>query len=153
IAVICMIWFGFLQVFNPASPHVIYGALGMKLFFYYVPLMLVGYALVGSEAELRRFLFVNMVMMALIGGLGIAQAIAGPTFLNPATLQEDIRDLSTLYRVAPISGVSIYRPNSIFVSNGRYVNLLYVAWLMVLGLTGYLLLRHRRGRGFAFLAL
>ena len=31
-----MVWFGFLQVFNPASPHFVYGILGMKLFFYYL---------------------------------------------------------------------------------------------------------------------
>src|SRR6267142_1739657 len=53
-AVVCIVWFGLLQVFNPASPHLIYGLMGMKLFFYYVPLLFVGYALLNSEAELRR---------------------------------------------------------------------------------------------------
>src|SRR5262244_1681223 len=28
-----MVWFGVLQIFNPASPNYIYGLLGMKLFF------------------------------------------------------------------------------------------------------------------------
>jgi len=31
-----------------------YGVMGLKLFFYYVPLLFVGYALLNSEAELRR---------------------------------------------------------------------------------------------------
>src|SRR5438034_1652393 len=48
------VWFGVLQIFNPASTHIVYGLLGFKLFFYYVPLLFVGYALVKSEAELRR---------------------------------------------------------------------------------------------------
>jgi hypothetical protein len=153
IAVLVMVWFGFLQVFNPASTHIIYGALGMKLFFYYIPLMFVSYALIDSEIELRKFFFTSLVLMSLIACLGIAQSIIGPTFLNPGTLQEDIRELSTLYRVAPISGVIVYRPNAVFVSNGRYINMLYVAWLMALGLIGYLLLRHKRGRWLAFVTL
>src|SRR5215470_12732686 len=32
-----MVWFGILQIFNPASPSYIYGLLGVKLFFYYIP--------------------------------------------------------------------------------------------------------------------
>jgi len=47
-------WFGAMQVFNPASTHLMYGVMGLKLFFYYVPLLFVGYALLNSEAELRR---------------------------------------------------------------------------------------------------
>ena len=48
------VWFGVMQVFNPASTHLMYGVMGLKLFFYYVPLLFVGYALLNSEAELRR---------------------------------------------------------------------------------------------------
>ena len=147
------VWFGVLQIFNPASTHIVYGLLGFKLFFYYVPLLFVGYALVKSEAELRRFFFVNLTLAAIIGGLGIAQAILGHTFLNPPTLADDIRELSTLYRVAPISGLTLYRPNSVFVSTGRFGNFLLVTWLLVFGFTGYLLLRHKRGRTFSFVVL
>src|SRR5215469_9606740 len=63
-----MVWFGVLQVFNPESPSCIYGLLGMKLFFYYIPLMLVGYALMDSEEELRRFLTMNLILIVLITG-------------------------------------------------------------------------------------
>jgi len=45
----------------------------------------------------------------------------------------------------------MYRPNSVFVSTGRFANFLLVVWLLVFGFSGYLLLRHKRGRGFAFL--
>lgn len=153
VPLIIFIWFCSCQVFNPSSTSIIFGALGMKLFFYYMPLMLVGYALVDTEQRLHTFFKINLTMICLIGGLGIIQAIAGPTFLNPPTLQEDIRLLSSLYRVSPISGAIVYRPTSTFVSTGRFGNFLLVAWPLTLGYLGYLLLRYKRGRLFAFITL
>lgn len=143
-------WFGLLQMFNPASTSIFYGILGMKIYFLYVPLIFVGYALVESEEELRRFFSFTCVLILIVAGLGLAQSIIGPTFLNPAHLQADIRELSTLYRVAPLSGVVAYRPSSVFVSAGRFQDFLIVAWLICLGYGGYLLLRSRRGRTLAF---
>jgi hypothetical protein len=152
-ALLVLFWFGVMQIFNPASTHIAYGILGIKLYFCYIPLMFVGYALINSEAELRRFFYINLGLMLIIVALGIAQAIIGPGFLNPEVIPEDIRLLSQTYRVAPISGVIVYRPTSVFVSTGRFSDMLIVAWLIVFGFSGYLLLRHRRGRLFAFLAL
>jgi hypothetical protein len=153
VPVLLLFWFGVMQVFNPASTHLMYGVMGVKLFFYYVPLLFVGYALLNSEAELRRFFFVNLILGLIIVSLGIAQAILGHTFLNPEVVAEDIRALSTLYRVSPISGLTLYRPTSVFVSTGRFGNFLLVTWLLVFGFSGYLLLRHKRGRALAFIAL
>src|SRR5882757_868229 len=84
IPILIFVWFGVLQVFNPASTHIVYGLLGLKLFFYYIPLLLVGYGLLNSEAQLRRFFFINIVLALIIASLGVAQAIIGYTFLNPA---------------------------------------------------------------------
>src|SRR5216683_3567909 len=153
VPVLLFVWFGVMQVFNPASTHLMYGVMGVKIFFYYIPLLFVGYALLNSEADLRRFFFVNMILAAIIVSLGIAQAIIGHTFLNPAVVAEDIRDLSTLYRTSPISGLTMYRPTSVFVSTGRFGNFLLVTWLLVFGFSGYLLLRHKRGRSLAFVVL
>ncbi len=153
VPLLLMVWLGILQIFNPTSPHIIYGLLGVKIFFYYVPMMMVGYALVTTEQRLRTFLVVNIVLFLAIAALGIAQSIIGPTFLNPATLQEEIRDLSTLYRLAPISGALVYRPTSVFVSTGRYSDLLIIAWIVSLGFLGYTLLHYKRGRRLAFLAV
>jgi hypothetical protein len=47
----------------------------------------------------------------------------------------------------------VYRPTSVFVSAGRFQDLVIVAWLLVFGFSGYLLLRHRRGRIFVFVSL
>jgi hypothetical protein len=153
IPLLLMIWFGVLQVFNPASPSIFFGLMGLKMFFFYAPLVLIGYALLSSEHDLQRFFFLNMVLVLIICSLGVAQAILGHTFLNPQVIQEDIRNLSTLYRTAPISGLSSYRPTAVFVSTGRFTNFLVVGWLFTLGFTGYLLLRQRRGRVLAFIVV
>jgi hypothetical protein len=147
------VWFGVMQVFNPGSATFIYGLLGLKLFFTYMPMVFVGYALINSELELRQFLNFNLLLILPIAGLGIAQSIIGPSFLNPGNPAEEIRELTTLYRTAPISGVTAYRASSVFVSHGRYGNFLEIAWLIVLASMGYLLLRQKRGRSLALLTM
>ena len=153
IPLLLFIWFGLLQVFNPASTSIFYGILGMKVYFLYVPLIFVGYALLQSEADLQRFFSFNCILILAVAGLGFVQSIVGPTFLAPPTLQEDIRELGTLYRTAPISGAIAYRPTSVFVSAGRFQDFLIVSWLISLGYSGYLLLRSRRGRVLAFITV
>ncbi len=150
VPLILFVWFGLMQVFNPASSSIFYGIMGVKLFFSYIPLMFLGYALINSEVQLRKFFTVNLYLVLIIGGLGIAQSITGPSFLNPGNPAEEIKELSTLYRTAPISGVTAYRATSVFVSMGRYADFILVCWLLMLGFTGYLLLRHGRGRNIAF---
>jgi hypothetical protein len=153
VPLLIFIWFGVLQIFNPASTHIMYGLMGFKIFFYYVPLIFIGYALLNSEAELRRFFTVNLILAMVIISLGITQSIMGTGFLNPAVPAEDLRLLSQLYRESPITGAIAYRPTSVFVSAGRYSNFIIVAWMLVLGFSGYLLLRHKRGRALAFIAI
>jgi hypothetical protein len=144
-------WYCAVQVFNPASSSIFYGLMGLKLCFLYAPLLLVGHALVDSERDLRHFFFFNTVLILVVTGFGLAQSILGPAFLNPSVIQEDIRGLSTLYRVAPISGLVAYRPTSFFVSAGRFQNFLVLSWVLALGFGGFLLMRKQTGRllGFA----
>jgi hypothetical protein len=150
IPLLIFIWFCLLQIFNPASTSLFYGILGAKVDFLYIPLIYVGYSLIRSEEDLHRFLSFTCVLILIVAGLGLVQSIIGPTFLNPSHLQSDIRELSTSYRVAPISGLVAYRPTSVFVSGGRFVDFLEVSWVISLGYAGYLLLRSRRGRILAF---
>ncbi len=153
IAVLLMIWFGAMQMFNPASTSFAFGPMGMKLYFGYVPLVIVGYYLLDSEVKLRKFFFFNLGLMLVVILLGVVQSLAGPRFLNPEVMAEDIRLLSETYRVAPVSGAIVYRPTSVFVSAGRFADLLIVSWMLVFGFSGYLLLRHGRGRILAFVGL
>src|SRR5579872_322438 len=113
-------WLGVLQVFNPNSPSVLYGLLGLKLYFYYIPLMYLGYALIRNDEDLRKFLLFNVSIAALIGSLGIAQAILGNSFLNPAVLAPELQDLGSLDKVTPLSNQVFSLPDSVFVSNGRF---------------------------------
>lgn len=153
IALSLLVWFGILQIFNPGSTSIFFGLMGMKLYFYYTPLFLIGYSLINSESDLKNFFSFNLALMGLIAILGIIQSVLGPGFLNPAVPAEDIRLLSQTYREAPISGVMVYRPTSVFVSTGRFGNMLVVSWMIVFGFSGYLLMRFRKGRVYAFLAV
>jgi O-antigen ligase len=124
--------------------------MGMKLCFLYAPLLVVGHALIDSDREVRRFFFFNSILILVVAAFGIAQSILGHTYLNPEVVQEDIRSVSTLYRVSPITGLVAYRPTSFFVSAGRFQNFLTVSWILALGFGGFLLMRKQTGRWLAF---
>jgi hypothetical protein len=142
---------GVVQVFNPHSPSLFYGILGMKLYFYYIPLMFVGYALMRREQDLHKFLVVNMGIAAVIAMVGIIQAIFGADILNPHS-GADIEELSHLVRRTS-SGVAVTRPCSVFVSDGRFAYYILLAIILGLGASGYLFLRAKRGRAVVFSAL
>ena len=147
------VWYGVIQALNPVSSSIFYGLLGMKIDFLYIPLIFIGYGFIENDEDLRRFFAYNSVLVLIVVGLGIAQSVLGHTFLNPTQIQEDIRDLSTTYRVSPISGAIAYRPTSVFVSAGRLQNFLLISWLVALGFGGYLLLRSKKHRLLAFLTV
>lgn len=146
-------WLAVLEVFNPYSPSILYGLLGLKLYFYYIPLIYVGYALIRTDDDVQRFLRINMVASIVISALGIAQAIRGNGFLNPTNLAPSLQELGDLQKVTPISGQVFSLPDSVFVSSGRFAMFLIVAFAIAMGTTGYLLLRARRGRLIGFVAI
>lgn len=139
-------WLAALQVFNPYSPSILYGLLGMKLYFYYAPLMFVGYALIRDDRDLWRFLIAFMVLAAVISGLGVIQAVVGPTFLSPATLAPDIRLLGSLEKTTPLTDQTFLLPASVFVSSGRFAFYLVLATIVGLGAAGYFILSKIRKR-------
>ena len=69
-----------IQVFNTWSPNVLYGLLGLKLYFFYAPLMFLGYAMIDRPADLDRFLRINIMAGIVISGLGVAQSVLGVSF-------------------------------------------------------------------------
>jgi hypothetical protein len=144
---------GFLQVFNQNSTHILYGLLGFKTYFYYIPFMYVGYALIRGDEDLRKFLVFNAVLSGLIAALGIAQAILGNSFLNPAKLAPELQELGNLEKSSPLTNQLFNLPDSVFVSSGRFAEFLILAFIIVLGATGYLLLCNLRGRKIVFLSI
>jgi hypothetical protein len=75
-ALVSLVWFGVLQVFNPASTSIFFGLMGLKLYFYYVPLLFLGYSMIDSEADLRKFFHINLGLMLVIITLGIIQSMS-----------------------------------------------------------------------------
>lgn len=143
-------WLGVLQVFNPQSPHILYGLLGIKDYFYYAPLLFVGYALIRTDADLQEFLVFNAVLAGVIGLIGIAQAILGNSFLNPAKLDPNLAGLGNLTKMTPLSNQAFSLPDSVFVSSGRYALYIVLIMILLLGAAAYFLLSGWRRRKLIF---
>jgi hypothetical protein len=109
VPLLLFIWFAAGQVFNFGSTSVFFGFLGLKLYFLYVPLMYLGYSLINSEQDLRRFFVFNSILIVAVASLGIAQSIIGPTFLNPAVLQDDSVPYIADHRVCVVSPLLGFR--------------------------------------------
>lgn len=147
------VWLGAVQVFNQNSPSVLYGLLGFKLYFFYIPLMYVGYELIRNDEDLRKFLVINAMLAGLIASLGVAQAIIGHSFLNPAKLAPELQDLGELDRVTPLSNQVLSLPTAVFVSTGRFGYFLILAATLTMGAAGYLLLSTHRNRRLVFVVI
>jgi hypothetical protein len=147
------LWWAVIQVLNPNSPSYLYGMLGLKIDFFYAPLMLVGYALIRTDEDLREFLMFSLILAATVAGLGVTQSIVGPQFLNPATLASEIRELGDLTKFTPISHQLIHLPSSVFVSAGRFSGYLFSVSVLGMGTAGYFLLRAAKRRWVIFAAL
>jgi len=136
----------FIQVFNTWTPSVLYGFLGLKLYFYYFPLIYAGYALIRNDTDLEQLLVYNIALGLLIGLVGIVQSLVGLRFLNPTVLAPEIQELGNLTRYSPLSHQAVPAPPSIFVSSGRFASYMILVAILALGTQAYLLLRHpRRG--------
>lgn len=145
-------WLGVLQIFNQNSPSIWYGLLGIKVYFYYVPLLFLGYALIRNDEELGTFLKVNALVAIVVSMVGIIQSILGNSFLNPAVLAPELEDLGNLQK-STATGQTFYLPDSVFVSSGRYSEYLGIAFIIAIGSSGYLLLHTKRNRKWMFIAI
>ncbi|MGC1188533.1 MAG: hypothetical protein WA871_14185, partial [Candidatus Acidiferrales bacterium] len=146
-------WLALIQVFNSRAPSLLFGALGMKLYFYYVPLMFVSYALMRTSEDLRRFLVFSAVFGILISCIGLIQATININFLNPVNLAPELEELGHLGRMSPVTHRLIQVPTSVFVSGSRFSEYLIVVWILAVAMLGYVLLARARGAFFAFLAI
>ena len=141
------------QVFNPFSPNILYGLLGLKLYFYYAPLMFLGYAMLKRPADLDRLLKISLIVGIVISALGIVQAVLGVSFLTPEDTQAEIYDLSHLVRYSPVTHKEVFAPSSVFVSAGRFSFYLVLLWILTMGAQGYFLLARKPGAKYGFLGI
>lgn len=146
ITIIAFLAWGIIQVFNTNSPSILYGLLGFKLYFFYLPLVFLGYAYLRSDADLEKFLTLNLWVVLVVGSLGIAQSIIGPTFLNPMTLAPELQELGALTRYSPVTHLALLRPTSVFVSDGRFAQYLTLMFLLVLGTIGMEVAKSQKAR-------
>jgi len=143
----------FVQVFNAFSPNIMYGLLGLKLYFYYAPLMFLGYAMLKRPADLDRLLKVSLIVGIVISGLGIAQSVLGMGFLAPEDTQAEIYEMSHLVRYSPVSHKEVFAPSSVFVSAGRFSFYLILLWILAMGAQGYFLLSRKPGAKYGFVGI
>jgi hypothetical protein len=147
---LAFVWLGVMQVFNQNSPSVLYGILGFKLYFYYIPLVFVGYGLIRTDVDLQKFLIVNLYLGGIISTIAIMQAILGHSFLNPTNLAPELRDLGQLDRYSPITNQVLSLPTAVFVSSGRLGLYLVSTTILTTGTAGYLLLSSGKYRRLVF---
>jgi hypothetical protein len=141
------------EVFNPSSPNILYGLLGLKLYFYYIPLMFLGYALLNRPADLDRLLKVSLISGIIVAGLGVAQSVLGVSFLSPEDAQSNLYELSHIVRYSPVTHQAVFAPSSVFVSAGRFSFYLVMLWILALGVQGYLLLSRRPGIKYGYFGM
>lgn len=141
------------QVFNTYSTSILYGLLGLKLYFYYAPLMLLGYAMLRHPQDLDRLLQVSLIAGAVIAGLGIAQSVLGVTFLSPEVAGSEIYELSHVIRYSPETQREVLATSSVFVSAGRFSFYLVMIWILAMGAEGYLLLARKSSAKYGLLGM
>jgi hypothetical protein len=142
-----------IQTFNTWSPSILYGVLGLKVYFYYVPLMLLGYAMMERPADLERFMVISLLAGILIAGLGIAQSVVGGNFLTPDDIAPELYELTHTVRYSPVTHSASAVTSSVFVSSGRFSFYLILLWILAFGAQGYLLLSRRPGSKYGFLGI
>jgi hypothetical protein len=133
-----------IQVFNTWTPSVLYGFLGLKLYFFYFPLAFAGYALLRNATDLEQFLLYNIGLGLIIAVLGIVQSVVGLKFLNPVVLAPELEGLGNLTRYSPITHQAVPEPTSVFVSAGRFASYVILLFILAFGAQAYLLLTRRR---------
>jgi hypothetical protein len=142
-----------IQVFNTSSPNILYGLLGLKLYFYYAPLMFLGYSLLDRPKDLDRLLKVSLIAGIVISALGIAQSVLGVNFLTPEDSADELYTLSHTVRFSPVTHQEVLATSSVFVSAGRFSFYLIMLWILAMGAQGYFLLSRKRGAKYGFLGI
>jgi hypothetical protein len=142
-----------IQIFNVNSPNVLYGLAGLQVYFYYVPLIYLGYGMMRSPKDLDNFFTVSLVAGIIIALLGIAQSVLGLSFLTPDDIAPELYELTHVTRVSPITHELSTMTSSVFVSSGRFSFYLILLWIMAMGAQGYMLLSRRRGAIYGFLGI
>lgn len=91
--------------------------IGLRMWFIYVPLFLIGFDLARSTDHLRKLLLLIGLFGGIVAVFGLLQAMFGNQLLNPTQFTYEAKLF--LEKVGP-SGFFVNRPTSIFIDPGRF---------------------------------
>ena len=114
---------------------------GLRLDFFYVPLVAVGAVLARDRKMIYRVLLVVALLGAGAATLGIAQTVVGPDFLAPSEVTPGLDNLGSTRKT--VSGEEFVKPSGPFVDPGRFGHVMLVAMSAGLAAT---VMRHGRKR-------
>lgn len=126
---------GLVQCFNPLLYHPGLPFLGIRMWFFYIPLLYLGYEFLRTEAGLRRMLMFLISLSGIAAVIGLLQYALGPQFLNPEGL-----NVPHLRLIGARAGMdeTFFRPTSLFTNPSRFGKLLFVYLWISLGAISYL---------------
>lgn len=135
LCVLLLLLWGAVEAANPLLPGPAVAAVGVRAWFWYLPLLLLAQHCFGSKAGLLGFLRWFVLLAIPLCLLGVAQALAGPSSI----LSRNYLDFEITY---PAPGdIPVIRAMSTFASNGVFAQYLLFATLL-----GFALLQMRSSR-------
>lgn len=148
--IFALLGLGILQIFNPTSPGLLRGMLGLKVMFLPWLLVLPAYTYINSTDDVRNFIKMIALASIPINLFGLLQFQLGPAFImgfGPGFYRAI--SVANIYGVA--AQESFVRVISTFASSGQYTHFLIVNTMLCLGL--YYSSENRRHRYFWLLTL
>lgn len=125
---------GIAQVFNPLSPGLLRGVLGIKLMFMPMLGIILGFAFINNSEELKKFLAFIAYASIPVNALGMIQYINGPNFMiqhfGPGFALNSM--LAFIHDVK--AGESFMRIFATFASSAHYALFLSMNTLVCMGL-------------------
>lgn len=124
----CFFALSVLQMFNPALESLAIGLVGLKTYFYYLPLMLVIPAVLRTERDLFRFLTALLLLAIPVAAYGIVQYFQGPeayAALGPAFRRATFVVVGEFYE-----GAVLFRPSSTFSWPSNFAVFLFFSTLV-----------------------
>ncbi len=136
---------GIVQAVNPTLPSYFTGAIGLKVYFLYMPLIAVGFHLFRSDALMSRSIALYSLTSVIVLAVAILQI-----FRPSGAFIPDAGALY-LYRVHSTHLTNLVLPTSIFVGELRFANHALLCMFLSIGLIGFAHAKRHRQRSLGIL--
>lgn len=145
-ALACLFVISGVQILNPALHSWVIGLVGMKVYFYYMPLLFVIPGVLKTRKCLYQTLGGLLLLALPVAGYGIVQYFQGPevySSMGPAFQRATFVIIGEYFE-----GTVLYRPNSTFAWPSHFTTFLHFA--IMLAITAMHLRQPRRVRRLAW---